>query len=109
MGLPFWGDREKDAGISVREHNASQESTIQDGSVKYTAAEGINSTSVTYQDASGAPVETDSPLGYSVSFWTSLCLNINQMVGTGIFSTREYVPITPFQPSYLCLRSCHHS
>ncbi|KAJ1714526.1 high affinity methionine permease [Aspergillus flavus] len=87
MGLPFWGDREKDAGISVREHNASQESTIQDGSVKYTAAEGINSTSVTYQDASGAPVETDSPLGYSVSFWTSLCLNINQMVGTGIFST----------------------
>ncbi|KAE8346699.1 hypothetical protein BDV24DRAFT_147360 [Aspergillus arachidicola] len=87
MGLPFWGDREKDAGISVREHNASQESTIQDGSIKYTAAEGINSTSVTYQDASGAPVETDSPLGYSVSFWTSLCLNINQMVGTGIFST----------------------
>ncbi|KAK6816092.1 hypothetical protein RU639_009276 [Aspergillus parasiticus] len=87
MGLPFWSDREKDAGISVREHNASQESTIQDGSIKYTAAEGINSTSVTYQDASGAPVETDSPLGYSVSFWTSLCLNINQMVGTGIFST----------------------
>ncbi|KAB8210465.1 amino acid permease-domain-containing protein [Aspergillus parasiticus] len=87
MGLPFWSDREKDAGISVREHNASQESTIQDGSIKYTAAEGINSASVTYQDASGAPVETDSPLGYSVSFWTSLCLNINQMVGTGIFST----------------------
>ncbi|KAE8364441.1 amino acid permease-domain-containing protein [Aspergillus caelatus] len=86
MGLPFWHDREKDVGISVREH-ASQESTIQDGEVKYTAAEGINSTSVTYQDASGAPVETDSPLGYSVSFWTSLCLNINQMVGTGIFST----------------------
>ena len=89
MGLPFWHDREKDAGISVRERNTSQESTIQDGAVKYTAAEGVNSTSVTYQDASGAPVETDSPLGYSVSFWTSLCLNINQMVGTGIFSTRE--------------------
>ncbi|KAE8135446.1 amino acid permease-domain-containing protein [Aspergillus pseudotamarii] len=87
MGRPFWHDGEKDAGISVREHNATHESTIQDGEVKYTAAEGINSTSVTYQDASGAPVETDSPLGYSVSFWTSLCLNINQMVGTGIFST----------------------
>ncbi|KNG81099.1 high affinity methionine permease [Aspergillus nomiae NRRL 13137] len=87
MGLPFWHDREKDAGISIRERNTSQESTIQDGAVKYTAAEGVNSTSVTYQDASGAPVETDSPLGYSVSFWTSLCLNINQMVGTGIFST----------------------
>ncbi|GAB1196292.1 hypothetical protein APSETT444_005561 [Aspergillus pseudonomiae] len=66
MGLPFWHDREKDAGISVRERNTSQESTIQDGAVKYTAAEGVNSTSVTYQDASGAPVETDSPLGYSV-------------------------------------------
>ncbi|KAE8159971.1 amino acid permease-domain-containing protein [Aspergillus tamarii] len=87
MGLPFWHDGDKDAGITIREHNSSQESTIQDGEVKYTAAEGINSTSVTYQDASGAPVETDSPLGYSVSFWTSLCLNINQMVGTGIFST----------------------
>ncbi|KAJ5222944.1 uncharacterized protein N7469_009184 [Penicillium citrinum] len=41
----------------------------------------------TYQDASGAPVETSSPLGYSVGFLTAFCLNINQMVGTGIFST----------------------
>lgn len=64
------------------------EEIIQNGSVNYTVAVGMNSTKATYQDASGAPVETDSPLGYSVNFWTSLCLNINQMVGTGIFSTR---------------------
>ncbi|KAF7586229.1 hypothetical protein BBP40_009213 [Aspergillus hancockii] len=85
MGLPFWQDREKDPNISIQENNSSD--TIQDNDGKYTAAEGINSTAVNYQDASGAPVETNSPLGYSVSFWTSFCLNINQMVGTGIFST----------------------
>ncbi|KAB8077381.1 amino acid permease-domain-containing protein [Aspergillus leporis] len=85
MGLPFWQDRGKDPNISIQENNSS--TTIQDGDAKYTAAEGVNCNAVTYQDASGAPVETDSPLGYSVSFWTSFCLNINQMVGTGIFST----------------------
>ncbi|KAB8238835.1 amino acid permease-domain-containing protein [Aspergillus alliaceus] len=87
MGLQFWQDREKDAAIFVRENSSSQESTIQGGDATYTVAEGINSTRVTYQDANGAPVEKNSPLGYEVSFWTSLCLNINQMVGTGIFST----------------------
>jgi hypothetical protein len=91
MGLPFWQDRGKDPNISIQENNSS--TTIQDGDAKYTAAEGVNCNAVTYQDASGAPVETDSPLGYSVSFWTSFCLNINQMVGTGIFSTREKTPI----------------
>ncbi|KAE8147397.1 amino acid permease-domain-containing protein [Aspergillus avenaceus] len=87
MHLHFWQDREKDADVSVQEDRPSQESAIKDGNDKYVVAEGINSTSVTYQDASGAPVETNSPLGYFVSFWTSLCLNINQMIGTGIFST----------------------
>lgn len=81
-------DSEKTAEISVQANSRSEESIIQEDGVKYTAETGVNSTAVTYQDASGAPVETDSPLGYSVSFWTSLCLNINQMIGTGIFSTR---------------------
>ncbi|KAI9038215.1 amino acid transporter [Aspergillus affinis] len=80
-------DSEKGAEVTVQSNYRSQESVIQEGGVKYTAETGVNSTVVTYQDASGAPVETDSPLGYSVSFWTSLCLNINQMIGTGIFST----------------------
>lgn len=47
----------------------------------------------TYQDADGAPVEKQSPLGYSVGTWTAICLNVSVMVGTGIFSTREYLLI----------------
>jgi hypothetical protein len=89
MGISFWSDKEKGADTQVHGATSSQESVIQYGDIKYTAAEGANSSRVTYQDAAGAPVETSSPLGYSVSFWVSLTLNINQMVGTGIFSTRE--------------------
>ncbi|KAJ6166675.1 hypothetical protein N7470_002122 [Penicillium chermesinum] len=74
---------------SAETHPASYEGEgdIQDGDAKYTMTVGMNSSKATYQDASGAPVETDSPLGYSVNFWVTLALNINQMVGTGIFST----------------------
>ncbi|KAJ5127473.1 amino acid permease-domain-containing protein [Penicillium atrosanguineum] len=81
-----WDDKEKTANVAAQPASESEE-TIVHGDVKYTAAEGLNSTSVTYQDASGAPVETSSPLGYSVSFLAAMCLNINQMIGTGIFST----------------------
>ncbi|CZS89791.1 related to methionine transport protein, high affinity [Rhynchosporium graminicola] len=37
--------------------------------------------------ASGAPVERESPLGYEVSWFTIVLLNVGQMVGTGVFST----------------------
>lgn len=40
-------------------------------------------------DASGAPVETISPLGYHVGWAGILFLNVSQMVGTGVFSTRK--------------------
>uniref|UniRef100_A0A8H7TTU6 Uncharacterized protein n=1 Tax=Bionectria ochroleuca TaxID=29856 RepID=A0A8H7TTU6_BIOOC len=36
---------------------------------------------------SGAPVESRSPLGYHVNWLTIIFLNVNHMVGTGIFST----------------------
>jgi hypothetical protein len=42
-----------------------------------------------YHDAKGAPVETVSPLGYHVGWAGILFLNVSQMVGTGVFSTRE--------------------
>ncbi|CRG91901.1 High-affinity methionine permease [Talaromyces islandicus] len=87
MGISLWSDKEKGAETHVHGATRSEESVIQYGDIKYTAAEGGNSSRVTYQNAAGAPVETDSPLGYSVSFWVSLALNINQMVGSGIFST----------------------
>ncbi|CAG8399036.1 unnamed protein product [Penicillium salamii] len=78
---------EKGGSVETQQVAVSDERIIKDSGITFTAAEGFNSTAVTYQDAAGAPVETNSPLGYSVSFWTSLCLNINQMIGTGIFST----------------------
>lgn len=43
-----------------------------------------------YQDANGAPVETVSPLGYHVGWAGILFLNVSQMVGTGVFSTRKF-------------------
>jgi hypothetical protein len=44
-----------------------------------------------YQDGNGAPVEQVSPLGYHVGWAGILFLNVSQMVGTGVFSTREYL------------------
>lgn len=41
-----------------------------------------------YQDGNGAPVESVSPLGYHVGWAGILFLNVSQMVGTGVFSTR---------------------
>jgi len=45
-----------------------------------------------YQDASGAPIEQVSPLGYHVGWYGILFLNVSQMVGTGVFSTRKFHP-----------------
>jgi hypothetical protein len=39
------------------------------------------------EEASGAPVETFSSLGYSVGPVATLFLNFGMMVGTGVFST----------------------
>jgi hypothetical protein len=50
-----------------------------------------------HQDGSGAPVEQVSPLGYHVGSAAILCLNVGQMVGTGVFSTRKY----PFDDAML--------
>ena len=59
------------------------------GSLEYVAQQGENGSVPTYQEASGAPVEVRSPLGYRVQWFTIIFLNIGQMVGTGVFSTRE--------------------
>ncbi|OOQ86681.1 high affinity methionine permease [Penicillium brasilianum] len=79
-------DKEKTAS-AVAQSASGDEYAVREGSTEYTAAEGLNSSIVTYQDASGAPVETESPLGYSVDVLVGICLNVNQMIGTGIFST----------------------
>ncbi|KAJ2976868.1 hypothetical protein NQ176_g4691 [Zarea fungicola] len=64
-----------------------QPSVIYDGELTYNRVKGGNGAGVAYQEATGAPVESSSPLGYHVGWVTIIFLNINQMIGTGIFST----------------------
>ena len=61
-----------------------------DGDLKFEVARGGNNSLPSYQEVSGAPVETLSPLGYSVGPVTVVFLNISQMIGTGVYSTREF-------------------
>lgn len=57
---------------------------------QFISERGGNNAAPTYQDASGAPVESQSPLGYSVGPVTITLLNITMMIGAGIYSTRSY-------------------
>lgn len=70
------------------EASDSEHSIIRDGDLAYTLAKGGNGSKPAYQEAVGAPVEKHSPLGYHVGWITVIFLNVNQMIGTGIFSTR---------------------
>lgn len=71
--------------------SVDQPSVIYDGELTYNRVKAANDSGATYQEASGAPVESSSPLGYEVGWATIIFLNINQMIGTGIFSTRTFV------------------
>ncbi|GIK04343.1 hypothetical protein Aspvir_008424 [Aspergillus viridinutans] len=74
------------------EHNGqSDASSFSSGDLQYTAEAGANSSVPTYQEASGAPVEVNSPLGYSVGWITVIFLNLSKMIGTGVFSTPSTV------------------
>jgi hypothetical protein len=61
---------------------------ISTSGAQFISEKGGNDAPATYQDASGAPVENDSPLGYSVGPITITLLNITMMIGAGIYSTR---------------------
>jgi hypothetical protein len=76
----------------------SDPSELVAGGTYYVAGKAANNKEVSYQDASGAPVEESSPLGYNVGAMTILFLNISKMVGTGIFSTREQDFLSTFLP-----------
>ncbi|CAG8919557.1 unnamed protein product [Penicillium salamii] len=69
-----------------------QDDSSDGDSLKYTNEVGGNTTRATYQEASGAPVEVNSPLGYSVGWVTVIFLNLSKMIGTGVFSTRMCTP-----------------
>ncbi|KAI0514855.1 high-affinity methionine permease [Xylaria bambusicola] len=83
------------AGPTVSEATAASTDTdrasdlqvIHDGELTYTVVKANNGSGVTYQEAVGAPVESNSPLGYHVGWVTVIFLNVNHMIGTGIFST----------------------
>jgi hypothetical protein len=68
-----------------------QDDSSDSDSLQYTTEVGGNTSRATYQEASGAPVEVNSPLGYSVGPVTVIFLNLSKMIGTGIFSTRVYI------------------
>lgn len=75
----FWGDSSDNVdAVDVKAKNA------QIGEEVYVDGVPI------YQDANGAPVETVSPLRYHVGWAGILFLNVSQMVGTGVFSTRKF-------------------
>lgn len=70
----------------------TNEGAVSDGSLQYVVEKGGNTYELAYQEASGAPVESDSPLGYSVGAITIIFLNLSKMIGTGIYSTRKSRP-----------------
>ncbi|TRX96570.1 hypothetical protein FHL15_002472 [Xylaria flabelliformis] len=86
MGFPkFWG--RPTAAASTDPDSSSDLEVIHDGDLTYTVAKAHNGSGATWQEATGAPVESKSPLGYHVGWVTVIFLNVNQMIGTGIFST----------------------
>ncbi|XP_014556384.1 hypothetical protein COCVIDRAFT_100056 [Bipolaris victoriae FI3] len=72
---------------AVQSVTASGNIQVIDGDLKYVGEQGGNNAPIAYQEASGAPVETHSPLGYNVGPITIVFLNLSKMIGTGIFST----------------------
>ncbi|CZR62138.1 related to high affinity methionine permease [Phialocephala subalpina] len=87
--MSFWRKpfSKRPGADTVEEVSHDAASEISDGSIKYVGNQGGNNAPPTFQEASGAPVESESPMGYSVNAFTILFLNINMMIGTGIFST----------------------
>lgn len=76
----------KGAQVYISDNNSSEVKI--DGSLEFVHEYGGNNSKPSYQEASGAPVENVSPLGLEVGWFTTIFLNIGQMIGTGVFSTR---------------------
>ncbi|KAI0895144.1 amino acid transporter [Annulohypoxylon nitens] len=89
MGIPKFWARSTTTEVPATETNPSNSdiSVIHDGNLAYTVEKAENGSKPSYQEAAGAPVESHSPLGYHVGWITVIFLNVNQMIGTGIFST----------------------
>lgn len=88
---PFVATEDTDAAVVEARASTSDSdpSELAAGDTYYIAGKAANNSETFYQDASGAPIEESSPLGYDVGPLTILFLNVSKMIGTGIFSTRE--------------------
>lgn len=84
--MAFWRRRGRQASSNSC-HDAPSTAIINQGSFQYAIEKGENNASPSYQEVSGAPVETHSPLGYTVGPITIVFLNLSKMVGTGVYST----------------------
>lgn len=78
---------------------ASDSNVLKVGSLAFVGEQGGNGSAPTFQEATGAPVEQESPLGYKVRWFTIIFLNIGQMIGTGVFSTRKHTILSFSLPS----------
>lgn len=72
--MGFFASR-KNEKVQIAAHdNSSLDTVINDGTLEYTTDVGGNGAAPTTQEASGAPVETTSPLGYEVTWITVIFL-----------------------------------
>ncbi|KAF2436329.1 high affinity methionine permease [Tothia fuscella] len=85
--MAFTSSKDPELNESYIPDDGSTHSVLTDGSLQFTSQEGGNLAKPSYQEASGAPVERDSPLGYDVGWVTIIFLNLSKMIGTGVFST----------------------
>lgn len=67
--------------------NQSETAFVSEGGLQFALEKGENNSNPSYQEASGAPVEKYSTLGYHVGPITIVFLNLSKMVGTGVYST----------------------
>ncbi|KAI1371305.1 amino acid transporter [Hypoxylon crocopeplum] len=89
MGLSKFWARPATTEVEALDADPSHSdvSVIHDGNLAFTVEKAGNGSKPSYQEAAGAPVESKSPLGYHVGHLTVAFLNVNQIIGTGIFST----------------------
>jgi len=77
------------AGYARALSPANDVQVLKTGNLAFIGEEADNGSGTTYQEASGAPIEARSPLGTKTQWFSIIFLNIGQMIGTGVFSTRE--------------------
>ena len=87
------------------EDTRPDQGVLREKNLEFTTEYGGNGSGPSYQEISGAPVEHSSPLGYNVGWFTIIFLNIGQMIGTGVFSTRASILplLSPLSEADVCI------